>query len=396
MDKRKKKVLLFIDWFLPGNKAGGPVTSNVNIIDHLRDEIDFYIVTRNSDYCEDTPYTSVPSDQWTDYRNGVSVFYFSKKYLTVANLKKVAFEANCEHWYINGAYSLYFSILPLLLARLAKGVRTTVASRGMLSPHAMAEKPMKKKIMMGVFRAVGFYRNIDFHASNVAEATDIIKQVGRNKNIFIAPNLPKKRVSEPKKKVAKMPGDLKLFSIARISPEKNTLGAIEMLGKCTQHSIQFDLYGQLYDHDYMRKCTEEVQKLPNNISVNFHGSISPQDVMGVMDNSHFLYLPTHGENFGHAILESLSAACPVIISDSTPWRGLREKGIGWDIPLNQPYQFVRAIETAVSMDQETYDKMSQAALSFAKEFAADPEVLESNRKLFGLGPLNAEGPNPEP
>lgn len=35
------KVLIFIDWFAPGYKAGGPITSNVNIVEHLSDKLDF-------------------------------------------------------------------------------------------------------------------------------------------------------------------------------------------------------------------------------------------------------------------------------------------------------------------------------------------------------------------
>ncbi len=37
----KPKVLIFIDWFTPGYKAGGPTTSNVNIVNHLSDDFDF-------------------------------------------------------------------------------------------------------------------------------------------------------------------------------------------------------------------------------------------------------------------------------------------------------------------------------------------------------------------
>lgn len=39
------KVLIFIDWFAPGYKAGGPITSNVNIVEHLSDKLDFYVIT---------------------------------------------------------------------------------------------------------------------------------------------------------------------------------------------------------------------------------------------------------------------------------------------------------------------------------------------------------------
>jgi glycosyltransferase involved in cell wall biosynthesis len=38
--------------------------------------------------------------------------------------------------------------------------------------------------------------------------------------------------------------------------------------------------------------------------------------------------PTLGENFGHVIAESLSASCPVICSDQTPWNDVLAAGGG--------------------------------------------------------------------
>ena len=48
----KKKILIFIDWFLPGYKAGGPIQSVVNLINHLGHEYDFDVVTSNKDLGE--------------------------------------------------------------------------------------------------------------------------------------------------------------------------------------------------------------------------------------------------------------------------------------------------------------------------------------------------------
>lgn len=384
MDKENKKVLIFIDWFLPGSKAGGPVTSNVNMVEEFRDEVDFFILTRNTDYCEETPYESVPANQWTQFKEGVSIFYFSNDFLTISNLKKVTEEARCDHWYINGVYSMYFSILPLILSQLNKDIRTTISARGMLSPHALTEKSFKKKLLLGVFKWFGMYRDVFFHATNTDEAADIAKQVSKSKGILIAPNLSKKSPFGLGIKEEKISGSLKLISLARISPEKNILGALEILVNCMQHSIQFDIYGQIYDQDYGRRCQEAIKMLPKTIEVNFHGSISPQEVPAALSKSHYLFLPTQGENFGHAILEALSAGCPVIISDRTPWRDLQEKGIGWDISLDQPDQFIKAIESAVAMDQESYAKMSKAAIEFGKDFTENTEVIDANRKLFGI------------
>lgn len=384
MSNQKKKVLLFIDWFIPGHKAGGPVTSNINLVEHLRNEIDFFILTRDTDYCEEVPYDSILSNKWVFYKEGVSIFYFSKDFLTITNLKKIAFDAQCDHWYINGIYSLYFSILPLFLSRLNNGIQTTVSARGMLSPHALAVKPLKKNILLGVFKTTGFYRNVGFHATNSTEAIEIARQVGKNKGILVAPNLSKSVISEKVKKENKVSGVLKLISLARISPEKNTLGALEILSRCFNHSIQIDFYGQTYDMEYKKECEAMVRSLLENIRVIFHGSISPDLIPSVLQKTHFLFLPTRGENFGHAILESLLAGCPVIISDQTPWRDLQEKGIGWDIPLDQPGQFIKAIETAAAMDQDSYIRMSQTAFEYAEAFTGNPEVLEANRKLFGI------------
>ena len=84
-----------------------------------------------------------------------------------------------------------------------------------------------------------------------------------------------------------------------------------------------------------------------------------------------------------AILEK-EGEMAVIISDQTPWLGLEEKGIGWDIGLDQPDLFIKAIETAADMDQETYTRMSEAAFDYAAAFTRNPEVLEANLKLFGI------------
>ena len=378
----KPRVLIFIDWFLPGYKAGGPITSNANMVDHLRHEVDFFILTRNIDYCAPLPYSTVVANQWVSLKEGVSVYYFSSEHLTIKNLRKVANEAHCDSWYINGIYSIYFSILPLVLAGFSRRIRVTISARGMLSPHALAVKGWEKKCLLLALRLMGFYRKTSFHATNSAEAAEIAKQVGKNAGILIAPNLSKPLLSDNYPPTAKVSGVLNLVSLARISPEKNTLGALELLSQCNQHKISFDWYGQTYDEDYMQACIAVVQQMPENIRVNFKESIPPSEIPAILHKAHFLFLPTRGENFGHAILEAFTAGCPVIISDQTPWRSLEPKGIGWDIPLDKPEQFVRAIESAAAMDQESFNRMSLAAKTFAKEFTSDPAVLDASRKLF--------------
>ncbi len=75
----KKKVLVFIDWFLPGYKAGGPIRSIANLAAHLSNDIEFYIITRDTDYLETSPYPTVKSNQWQEIAPNINVYYFSSE-----------------------------------------------------------------------------------------------------------------------------------------------------------------------------------------------------------------------------------------------------------------------------------------------------------------------------
>ncbi|MEM9024054.1 MAG: hypothetical protein AAGB22_09950, partial [Bacteroidota bacterium] len=63
---KRPRVLLFADWFLPGYKAGGPIRSCANLIAQLQDSYEFLVVTRDTDYCETTPYPEVTSNAWNE------------------------------------------------------------------------------------------------------------------------------------------------------------------------------------------------------------------------------------------------------------------------------------------------------------------------------------------
>lgn len=54
-------------------------------------------------------------------------------------------DSKCNIWYINGIYSKYFSIYPLLLAKFIRPKHVIVSARGMLSPHALAIKSKIKR-----------------------------------------------------------------------------------------------------------------------------------------------------------------------------------------------------------------------------------------------------------
>jgi glycosyltransferase involved in cell wall biosynthesis len=386
--QEKKKILVFIDWFLPGYKAGGPVQSCANLIAHLKDFYDFSVVTRDTDYCEETPYKGITSDEWTFLPDGTRIYYISKNKLYRNTIKQILKSEEFDILYLNGVYSLYFTLIPLyymkrlLSLRLdmkSSGKMVVVAARGMLADSAIAVKKTKKKIFIHSANILNLFNNVVFHATNETEASQILQNFGKIK-VRIAPNLPRNLDISAKIR-QKETGILRLVNVARISPEKNLGYAIEVLAN-VKSKVILDVFGPVYDQQYWNECQKKIAKLPPNVKVQFKGSIPGDQLLEVFQSYDFLILPSRGENFGHVIFESMIMGCPVIISDRTPWKNLQERSAGWDIPLTEPHQFAAVIEKCAGMSEAEYQFLSDGAYSFAKSFANKEELISKNISLF--------------
>lgn len=387
-----KRILIFIDWYLPGYKAGGPISSVANLVDHLSGEFEFMIITRDTDYCETIPYTKVNSDAWNNLPGNLKVYYFSQRKLSIKSLITITNNINFDLVYVNGIYSLYFSIFPLVWFHWLKKKNVIVSSRGMLSKHTFSSKRLKKKMFYFMARCIGLYRGIIFQATNMHEAEQIRHTLGFKGDIRVVPNLPPKKIMSAISPIMKEPGDLKLVNIARISPEKNILFVLEVLEnvfnteknsvKGSSGKVTLDIYGTVYDEIYWGKCKELISRLPDFVKVNYCGPVEKSEITKTLARYHFFIMPSQGENYGHAIVESFLACCPVIISDRTPWHNLNKAG--WDIPLEKPGKFKEIIEYCVGMGEAEYNEMSRWAFDFGIKVAEDREVLEANRELFEM------------
>jgi glycosyltransferase involved in cell wall biosynthesis len=75
-----------------------------------------------------------------------------------------------------------------------------------------------------------------------------------------------------------------------------------------------------------------------------------------------------GENFRHAILEALSACCPVLVSDQAPWRSLADRKAEWDLPLTDPGAFRRVLSACVEMDAREQERRAAGARRAAEQY----------------------------
>ena len=376
----KKRLLLFADWFDPAYKAGGPIRSCVNFVSNLKDEYDLFICTSDRDLGSNDPLPGILINQWQQYNNAAKIYYTSPDQLNYKFISKIIRDIQPHFIYLNSLFSRYFSIYPLLVKRFQKiAAKIVLAPRGMLKPSALQFKFFKKRIFLQLFRLLGLHRFILFHATDETEVTAIGKFF-YDSNVMLASNFPAPIVTGTEK-IDKQPGHLSILFIGRIHPIKNLDFLLKAL-RSVKGAIQLTIVGIMEQEEYWRKCEIIIRKLPSAIRINYAGEIPHRQLAAIIGKHHIFALPTKGENFGHAIFDALSGGRPVLISDQTPWRNLKEQNAGWDLDLQDPIFFSQALQEAVNWDQDIYAHWSMKAQQLAITFYENAELKEKYKQIF--------------
>jgi glycosyltransferase involved in cell wall biosynthesis len=263
-----------------------------------------------------------------------------------------------------------------------------LAPRGEFSTGALMMKRLKKRLYILWVKHIGLVDDIFWQASSDYEKLDILTAFGHHsKNnpllIHVASNLPPKLNSRPKliHRPVKQVNSANMVFLSRIARKKNLDFALNLLTN-VGGDVLLDIYGPMEDQRYWQECQVLIDRLPSNVKVEYRGLVSHDQVEEVFSRYHLFLFPTRGENFGHVILEALSAGCLVLTSDQTPWRDLTKKKVGWDVSLNEPERFYPALKELIFMDNSTFQQWSKSAQEYAYRFAGDPILIEANRRLF--------------
>lgn len=386
------KILCVTDWYLPAYKAGGPVRSLSNLISALSgSDFEFFVLTRDRDVGDRSPYTGVPLETWTTL-SSTNVFYTGEH--SLANFRQRINDLKPDIVYVNSFFST-FARKVLLLHRLGR-LRCSaviIAPRGELSPGALRIKWPQKNLYLKLAALTGLYKDLFWHATAELEKQEIKELLSSYKltsgnteqisnSIHVASNVPGSLTGvRETASLGKHPGEVRFLFVSRVSPKKNLKLAIELMANLRGH-VTFDIYGPVDDVAYWQSCKALMAQAPANVMIRYCGAIPHDEAQRKYSEYHFFLFPTFGENYGHVIAESLAAGCPVLISDKTPWSGLEQKNIGWDLPLNQRGVWVETLQRCIDMDGETHGRMSLDCARFFREWARSPAIREENLRLF--------------
>ena len=378
-DRSRKTILVLVDWFYPGYKAGGPIQSCRNFAEYMKDDYKVFVLTSDRDLGDKEAYAGIRVNTWNQYNSNVSVYYASS--LGSKELVKIVCEVEPDFVYLNSMFSGRFAILPMILKRLGR-IQTQIilSPRGMLRQSALGFKSTKKKIFLQLFRTLGLPQLIRFHATDETERKDILSRFPKTKSVSLIPNFPgaQRDLVLP---IGKTGGKLRLIFVGRIHPIKNLDIVLNALCGVSQQ-VRFTIVAAIEDEAYWKKCEALIAALPMNISVEVKANVQHDKMKNLLEMHDLFVLPTKGENFGHAIFEALSAGRPVLISDQTPWRGLAASGAGWDISLQNPAVFSEIIERVALMEASEHTELCRSTWAFCHRYITSSGIKEQYQKLF--------------
>jgi glycosyltransferase involved in cell wall biosynthesis len=285
--------------------------------------------------------------------------------------------------YLNGFFGATFSLKVAAVRRTSARLRQIpllIAPRGEVFPKALAIKAVKKRLGVAAVRVGGLYQDAAWHASTPLEEEPIrviARRLGqRQPTIYSACDIAHAQLHEDEPPPRRVP---RLIFLSRIHPKKNLDFALRVLARL-KSPVRLDIIGPIEDAGHWRECRRLIDQVPAHHRVSYVGSLETAQVAPAMAAYDLFLLPTRSENFGHAIQEALAAGVPALISDQTPWRGLKQAGAGWDLPLDEA-AFATALQEFCATSHEERLGMRRAARALSGRFGAQ-DAVEAHRQMF--------------
>jgi glycosyltransferase involved in cell wall biosynthesis len=385
---------VFTRSYPPAYLAGGPARSVHALVETLHEDFAFAVITPAFDGSARQTMESVEPGRWST-SGQVRIWYEASRRIAPRTVATLIRQSRPQVIYLNSFFDYRFTVLPLLAARVtARRARILLAPRGELSPGALALKRRKKRVFISVFKLLRLHRSVSWHASTDQEKAEIDTEFGTDLNVHVALNLRTGLFGDetvrPQSQDARSRHSRSVVFFSRITPKKNLLAVIRALS-FVENDTHLSIAGPVDDTAYWKKCLEAVNEMREPGLVRYTGPVLAQDVVPFLRRFDLFVLPTFGENFGHAVLESLAAGTPVIVGRDTPWQQIEDSGAGWLCDPADPLALAGMIDRFFSLDERAREGMRASAHDLARALLSDRGSADANRSM-----LHAVTSRPEP
>ena len=357
----KPPVLVLAGRYRPGYRAGGPVASVENLVRVLGGEFDFRVLALDHDLGDPTPYSDASRRPEAIYLPLAGA---------AARIRKEVKRARGVV-YVQSLFDPFWGLMPLMTAPRKS---LLVSPRGQLAPGALAFGGPKKRIALGMLRARGLGRAL-WQATADSDADEMRRAAPwiASDRIVVAPNLPSDPGFSPRRKPV---GNLKAIYVGRIDPKKNLLTAVRAAAAA---GVELEVVGPAEDTAYAEECRRAAAASER---VTFAGALPPDAVRERLAGADAFLFPTHGENYGHSIVEAMLSGLPALIGDATPWRNLEATKAGFDLPPDDVDGFAAALQKLAKMPEEEYVRWSEGARATIDALTDREAAVEASRRML--------------
>lgn len=351
--------------YKPAYVYGGPTMSVSALSEQLiKAGHEVWVFTTTANGVEELPVEA----NYPTVIDGVNVIYFdritkdhthfSPKLLAAFSKQVKTFDVVHIHAWWN-TVSVFCCIIAL-----AKGVNVVVSPRGTLSNYSFAHKSgfIKQIFHQTIGRTL--LRKCAIHVtsdSEQKELTDLIKP----KQIFNIPNFISLPLFEQRAKDID-DGVIKLLFLSRIDEKKGLdilINALALLSISWSLSIAGD-----GDTQYI----ESLKKIAAAKEIDQHISwlgFRQADKFEVYQQHDLFILPSHNENFGNVVIESLSVGTPVVLSKHVGLAGyVTENNLGWVFDLDE-VSLKKTIELAAEQKSKRDNIQTNAPMLIRSHFS---------------------------
>ncbi|MCR9198657.1 MAG: glycosyltransferase [Planctomycetaceae bacterium] len=242
-------------------------------------------------------------------------------------------------------------------------IRRIVTPRGMLQPWCLRHHRVRKSVAWHLYQNRDLKSADALHATSTAEAEQF-RRLGFQQPTLCIPNgvqFPTASSCVPK---ASDDQQEALF-LSRIHPKKGIDLLLQAWARLRPAGWRLRIVGN--DEDGYRSVIEAMaRRLGIDEQVVIEGPAFGEEKWERMSQASLFVLPSHSENFGIVVAESLAAGTPVVTTTETPWTGLRDRQAGWCVGVDIE-NIARALAEATSTPPAVLAAMGQRGRDWVRE-----------------------------
>lgn len=249
-----------------------------------------------------------------------------------------------------------------------KSIPLVVSPRGTMSSWALSNSAMKKRLFWAVFQKQTVARAACLHATAEQEYRDI-RSAGFTQPVCVIPNgidIPDYSAPCSSGESASASCSKEVLFLGRIHPVKGVDILINAWSKLAPQrpGWRLKIVGPC-EGDYAQKLREQIMRksIPD---CTIEGPLYGLEKHVAYQNAQLYVLPSHSENFGMTVAESLANATPVITTTNTPWSDLTTKRCGWSIDLSE-LQLTEALLEATALNAIELNEMGLRGREYMKD-----------------------------